>query len=344
MGIKALTRIEIGRETDSGTAVAADVLLQAEGMAKDAQERVFVNGGDEFVLPIAYSYLRKEGVEITIEDSPLTTDQIPHILSMAVAGGVTGTQDGAGTAYTYIYPFPTTAAPTAPNTYTLEGGDDQESGECAYTHVRRLGLKWAAGEEWLWNADLFGRQWTDCAFTGTNPSTTLHVLNAAALYLDETTGTPGGTAKANTLMGFELDYPSPWIEKFTGNGEIYFDFLMFVGHKGDKEITGTLTLEHNATGEAELNFARAGTTRLLHVIGTGPAVTTSGTYSKHSLYFSAAIVYTDVPELEDVDGNNTISLPFKVVYSAADATNLAAGITGSAAGGLVVVNELSALP
>lgn len=343
MGIKALTRIEIGKETTAGTAVAADVLLQAEGMMKDAQDRAFPVEGSEFVFPTAQSYLRKEGVTITIDDSPASSELLPHLLGMSIGGVTAAVADGS--AYAYIYPFPINAAPTTPDTYTIEGGDEAESGEAAYCFATHVGLKWAAGEELMMNADVVGRQWTDCAFTGTNPSVALHMLPKAKLYVDASGATGFNTQKTLTFMGFELDFPTGWKPVHSGDGELFYAFPKYVGNKDDNAITGILTLEHNATGEAELNFARAGTVRLVKVVFEGDAVTTAGsTYSKHSVIFDAAIQYTDVPELSDEDGNNQVALPFRVIYSVADATAVISGPSGTGAGGITVVNELSALP
>jgi hypothetical protein len=343
MGIRALSRIEIGKETTAGTAVSCDVLLQAEGMMKDAQDRAFPVEGSEFVFPTSGSYIRKEGVEITLDDSPATTEILPHIFGMGVAGGVSAAA-ADGSAYAYIYPFPITAANTAPDPYTIEGGDDSESGEASYCFATRWGLKWAAGEELMMNADIVGRQWTDCAFTGTNPSVALHYLPKAKLYVDATGATGFNTQKTQTFMGFEVE-GGGWKPVHTGDGELFYTFPKYYGQKEGNEITGVITYEHDATGEAELNFARAGTVRLVKVVFEGDAVATGGTtYSKHSVIFDAAIQYTDVPELEDLDGNNTVPLPFRVVYSVADATAIISGPTGTGAGGLVVVNELSALP
>jgi len=344
MGIKALTRIEIGRETTSGTPVAADVLLQHEGMMKDDQERAFPVTGDEYVLPIGLSYIRKEGVVITLEESPASTELLPHLLAMGVKGGVTGSADGSGSDYIYIYPFPINAAPTAVNTYTIEGGDDQEAGEAAFCFAEELGLKWASGEELMVSATLRGREWTDAEFTGTNPSAALHFLPRAKIYVDDSGATGFNTQKTATFMGFELEYPTGMKAVHSGDGDLTFAFVKFVGLK-DPGITGVITYEHDATGEAELNKARTGAIRLVKCIFEGDAFTTAGTlYSRHAVLFCGAIQYTDAPELDDQDGNNTVALPFRVVYSAADDTAIATGPTGTGAGGLVVVNALSALP
>jgi hypothetical protein len=343
MGIKALTRIEIGKETTAGTAVAADVLLQAEGTMKDAQVRKFPVEGSEFMLPTARSYISKEGVEIKIDDSPATTEILPHILGMGIVGGVTAADDGVGSDHIYIYPFPTNAAPTAPDPYTIEGGDDQEAGEAEYCFATRWALKWAAGEELMMGADIVGRKWTDAEFTGTNPGVSLHQLTTAKLYVNDSGATGIYTQKTQTFMGFEVE-GGGWTPVYTGDGAITYTFPKYVGGKDKNEIKGVITYEHDTIGEAELNKARTGAIRLVKVVFEGDAVTTAGTlYTKHSVIFDAAIQYTDVPELKDEDGNNTVALPFRVVYSAVDDTAITTGPTATGAGGLVVVNDLAAL-
>ena len=61
MGIRALTRFRLAAHMTSCTAVAVDILLQAEGSMKDDQERVFLFRVAQFPFPTALSYVRKEG-------------------------------------------------------------------------------------------------------------------------------------------------------------------------------------------------------------------------------------------------------------------------------------------
>lgn len=335
MGIKALTRLQAAQESVFGTTLAATELWQMTGMMKDDQERAFPVQGDGYLHNTALSYIRKEGVTITLDESPATAEHVCHLFEMGIKQVFTGVADGAGSGKVYAYPFPLTSANT-PATYTIEGGDDVEVGEASACYAEEVGLSWAAGEELMMSATLKGRQWTDAEFTSLAPSVTLHHFNAAKLFIDATTGGILTTQKANTFMAFDLVIPTGFKPVFSGDGYNYYTFLKYIGNK-EAPITGTLTLEHNANGEAELNFARAGTVRLIRVLFLGAALTTpTATWTNHTVEFKASIQYTDVPELDDADGNNIIALPFRVVYSLADTAILAPG-------GLTVVNEIATL-
>lgn len=335
MGIKALTRLQAAQEAVAGTTLAATELWQMGGMMKDAQERAFPVQGDGYLHNTALTYLSKEGVTIKLDESPATAEHICHLFEMGIKQVFTGVADGAGSGKVYAYTFPLATAQT-PATYTIEGGDDVEVGEASYCFAEEVDLSWAAGEELMMGATLKGRQWTDAEFTALAPSVALHHLNTAKLFLDATGSGILTTQKTSTFMGFKLNYPSGFMPVYTGDGQLYYTFLKYVGHK-EKPITGVITLEHDAIGEAELNFARAGTIRLCRVLFQGAALTTpTATWTNFSVDFKASIQYTDVPELSDKDGNNLVELPFRVIYSLADTAVVAPG-------SLTVVNELTTL-
>lgn len=335
MGIRVLTRVQAAQEAVFGTTLAATELWQMDGMMKDDQERVFPVQGDAYLHNTALNYLRKEGVTININDGPATAEHICHLFEMGIVKVFTGVVDGIGSGKVYAYPFPLASAQT-PATYTIEGGDDIEVGEASACFAEEVKLKWAAGEELTCAAKIIGRQWTDCEFTALAPSVTLHHLTTAKLFLDATGSGILTTQKTSTFMGFELTLPSGFKPIYTGDGQLYYTFLKYVGHK-EKPIEGVLTMEHDALGEAELNFARAGTLRLCRVLFQGAALATpTATWTHFSVEFKASIQYTDVPELEDEDGNNLISLPFRVIYSLADTAVVAPG-------SITVVNELTTL-
>ncbi len=332
MGVKVLRRIQIGIETTAGTPVAATKIWQGEGLATDAQERQFPVQGDGYLFKTSRSYLSKEGGKVSLDETPVTTEQLPYLLAAGVENVTTPADDGSGSGKIYQYDFPTTTPNAAPAALTIEGGDDQDVGEIEYCTLEKLTLKYAAGEEmpWSMSADLFGRQWTDTSFTSLSPAT-VHEINTAKLYLDNSGGTIGATQKTSTFLGLEVEIPSNWKPVPTGDGALTFTFVKYVGHK-DNPIKGKLRLEHDATGDAEVAAARAGTVRLLRVVGEGAALTTAGTdYSKHTVIFSAAIQYDEVPELDDEDGNDVVELPFHVIYS------------DSITAQIIVVNEAAAL-
>jgi hypothetical protein len=99
------------------------------------------------------------------------------------------------------------------------------------------------------------------------------------------------------------------------------------------EITGDLMLEHDATGEAEIGYAQAETERKIRMQFLGSALTTAVSWTYKTLRFNAAIMYTDAPAWDEQDGNNVVTLPFRVVY-----------YSGATAPQFIVVNTTNTLP
>jgi len=315
MSVKALRRIQCGHETTAGTAVAAVVIWRGLGVLEDGQVREFPEEDIGYLMPSTRSYVPKEGASLAMEEVPATFEQLPYILSSSIENVHTATADGAGSGYIYQYDFPITAANAAPLTWTIEMGDDQRVDEMEYAFVEEFTLKGAAGEAVTVAATWQGRQATDAEFTGSlTPIAVEEVLfSKGALWLDATGGTIGTTTKTQTWLGFEMTVPSGWMPVYTADGNLYFTFLKYTGNN---PVTGTLLLEHDTTGEAELGFARAGTVRLLQVRFTGAALTTAGTsWTYKTLQAQFAIQYTEVPSLDDQDGNDVIELPWRQVYS-----------------------------
>jgi hypothetical protein len=327
MSVKALRKIQMGDETTAGTAVAATVIWRGQGVLKDDNVPVFPEEDIGYLMPTNRNYFPKDGATLEMEETPATFEQLTYILSSSIENVHTATADGTGSGYIYQYDFPITAANSAPLTYTIEMGDDQRSDEMQYAFVQEFTLSGAGGEAVNVSATWVGRAATDCDFTGSlSPIAVEEILfSKGKLYLDATGGTIGTTQKTSTWLGFELNVPSNWMPVYTADGAVTFTFLKYTG---GNPVTGTLILEHDATGEAEVNFAKAGTVRLLRMEWLGTALTTAGTsWTYNTLQASFAIQYTDVPELSDQDGNDVIELPWRQVYS------------DSQPGQIVVINE-----
>ena len=333
MSVKALRQIQLGKETTAGTATVATVQWAGNGVLKDDRTITPLEYDDGFLPEQSLNYIPNAGATLEMEDTPATFEHLPYILAASVEATITGAAD-AGTGATgliYQYDMPTSAAQT-PKTFTVEMGDDQRSDEMEYSYVEKFTLTGASDEAVMVAATWKGRQATDCAFTDVAAPTGLEpiLFNKAQLYIDATGGTIGSANKTSTLLGYTLDVDMGHRQIKSADGELYFSAIKQTG----LAVTGSLLLEHNATGEAELNFARAGTRRLLQLKHTGSALTTAGTaYTYKQLIINLAIEYTDVPALSDQDGNDTIELPFRMVYSVADAL----------AGQITVVNQVAAL-
>jgi len=331
-GIKALRKIQIGKETTAGTAVNATTIWRGEGTLKDDRSIEFVNEDVGILEPTDRTYVPKLGGLVTLDETPATFEQLPYLLVASMESITTGTTDTGGSGKIWSFDAATTT-PNGLKTLTIEGGDNIRCDDVEYAYVETVTLSGAKEEAVMMSATLRGRQATDSEFTGSLSIPTVEeiLFGKGKLYIDATT--MGTTQKTETWLGFSLTIPSGWKAVFTGDGNLYFTKVEYVGHRDDP-ITGEITLEHDATAEAEINAARAETLRLIRLQFQGSALTTAGTYTYKTLQINLPVKYTEVPDMDDEDGDDIVTLPFRAVYD----------VTGARAASIVVVNELTTLP
>lgn len=334
MGIKALRKIQYGFETTAGVAVPATAVWPGGGILKDTRVIARPAENPGVLAPTSRTYIPKLAAELELEEVEATFEHLPVLLSAAIEQVESGVQDGAGSDYVYQFDCAVSSVNDT-SSLTIEGGDDTQAWEMEYAKVQELELKGAAGEALTVSATLIGRQITETTFTdGLSLGTAEPILfQRGKLYIDDSGGTVGTTQITNSWLGFSLTIPSGIVPRWTGDGQKYFSFARNVGHK-EEPITGELTLEFDANGLAELRAAQAGSVRLVRMLFEGSDVSTPGTsYTKKTLQIDMAIVYTEVPSLDDEDGNDIITLPFEVRYSSADSLYFQT----------IVVNEVSSL-
>jgi len=336
VGIRDFRKLQLGKETTAGTAVAATTIWRGRAVWNDETEisKVEEDTGMALLQGDA-DYQSSHSATIDLEEVAATFEQLPYLLAMAIENITAGVQDGTGgTGYVYQYDHPTNAA-GAIQSYTIEVGDNQRVDEGNYAFGEEVTISGAAGEALMMSGTLRCRHngAPDAEFTttATLPTTEVILFNTGKLYLDATTGTMGTTVKTGTFRGFEVTIPSGHVPVETGDGSLYYSTEVYAGNV-ENPWTGSLTLLHDTTGEAELGFARAGTVRLLKLLFEGSTLGTAGTYTKKTLIISGAIRYSEIPSTEETDGLAEITLPFEWVWS------------DSLAGQVIVVNELVTLP
>ena len=333
MSIRSLRKIQIGRETTAGTAVAATRLWRGVGVIEDQLEVVFPQEDVGYVSHLDRSYIPKKLASIELEETEATFEQLPILCTAGIKQLYTGVRDGSGTGYIYAYPLPVTAANTV-DALTIEAGDDQQEEEMEYGTAEKITLSGKAGEAVMMSGTLFGRQVTPSSFTGSLsiPPVEEILTSKGKLYLDPYDGTIGATQKSGTLLGFEWPLVTGWFPRFTADGELYFYAARFSDDK--MELVIKLTFEHNATAVAEKAYWRAGTTRLLRLLFEGSTLGVAGdVYSKKTLILDAAGRWEKFNKLDEEDGNDIVEGEFRVRYnSTADLFAL-----------LTVVNETSSL-
>ena len=337
-GIKALRKVQLGRESTAGTAVAATTIWRGPAEGLEDQRRVVLADEDvAYVSGIDRAYQPQLLAAVTFPETPATFEQLPHILEAGIKTA-TATQDGAGSDYIYTYAYPTTAAPTL-KTYTIEGGDDQAARELEYGFVTDFAISGSGGGELTaltMSANWLGRQTTDTTFTGSLSLPTVEevLFGKGKLYIDAVGGTIGTTQKSSTFLGFEYSYTTGWVPRFTGDGNLYFTRAAFVG-KPTLEIKCNITFEHDGSATTEIGNYESGTSRLIRLLFEGDTVSTPGTtYSEKTLIIDMAGLWDSFEKIGEQDGNDVVTGSFTVRYNATAAT----------AGQIIVVNELTSLP
>lgn len=330
-GIKLLRKLQLGRETTAGTAVAATTIWRGMGTLEDQREMVFVEEDIGYLSGVDRSYQPKLQAALSMPSVPATFEQLPHILDAAI-GVATPAPDSTGSGDVYSYAFPTTAAPTL-KTYTIEGGDNEAVEEMEYAFVQSFTLEGSAGEALMVSAEWLGRQVAPSAFTttATLPDVEEILFSKGKLYIDAADGTIGTTQKSSTLLSATLNANTGNVPVFTADGELFFTFVKTVG----SEITLDITFEHDGTATAEKAAWRAQTPRLIRLQFEGSTLTTAGDYTKKTLTIDLAGRWESFAALEDQDGNDVVTGTFRARYNATAALY---------AEMVVVADDMAALP
>lgn len=314
-GVKTLRKIQLGREGTPGTAVAATTIYRGPAlMPVDDQVKVMPEENIGFSSKVTRQYTPKKFASMAFPATPATFQQILHFLEAGVKA-VTPSQDGVGTGYIYPYPLPYQDQNTI-KTYTLEGGDNKTVEEMEYGFVVDFELSGKKNEAWMLSGNWQGRQASGASFTGalSVPAVSEMLFNKSKIYIDDVDGTIGTTQIANSWLEASLKVTTGMKAQFTGDGNLYFSFVDFIGAKA----TLDLKFLHNATVAAERALWRADTPRQIRMLIEGKNLATPGTtYSKETFIVDAAGMYTAFgPPNDENEGSNVNSVTFECAYDA----------------------------
>lgn len=315
MGIKALRKIQIGLETTSGTAVAADTVWRGTGVIEDRREIINPDENIGYLSGVDRTYCPKLLAAISFDPVPATFEQLPVILCSGVKNVSTGVTDTGGSGKVYTYTFPTTAANSI-KSWTIEGGDDAGAEEMAYAFVESFEISGNGGEALNMGAEWLGRTVSTAAFTTISPMVPLVVeeilFGKGKLYIDAVSGTIGTTEKSQTLLGVSLKVTTGWITKFAADGQLYFSWPQST----KPEVMLDVTFEHNATAVAEKLAWRNQTPRLLRLKFEGSTLTTAGTFTYKTLIIDLAGKWESFGTLDEQNGNDIVTGTFRAGYDA----------------------------
>jgi len=334
-GGKWAQKVQIGRETTAGTAVAATTIWRGVGsMIKDDRKPTMVDEMVGIALPTDRSYIAEDAASWAMAATEGTYEQINHIFEAGIKAVGTGAADGSGSGLIYAYPLGTTSVNTI-KTYTIESGDNQQAEEMQYAFVTDFTITAEPKKGVMASANWIGRQTTNTSFTGALSIPTVEeILPKGAFYIDAVSGTYGGTAVSSTVLKYSVKVTTGWAAKYTiDNGQVYFDFAYF--NKDAFAIEVEATYEHNSTAVAEVAAFRAETPRLLRVNFPGSTLTTAGTaHSTKLLRIDMPIKYTEMDALDSADGNSIRVFKAMSGYNETAAEKMQ----------ITVVNQLSVVP
>lgn len=321
-------KVQLGKETTSGTAVAADIIWRGPfGDIEDARTRNIVDEQVGLLVPAERSYDSQLAAMISFPETELTYEHAPHIFEAGIGAASTGGTTGA---YTYEYAFPTGTTLNTLSTYTIEAGNAVVTGdvrEVAYCFVESFTMSGRQGEAWKISANWRGRTVAESTFTGSLALSSLQeaLFSNTSLYIDATGGTIGSTQETGVLMAASFDITTGVVPVFVGDGNLYFSTHKFIR----PTINFTLTLELESTDttvKEERDIYEANSVRLIRLSCPGT--------SSRDMVIDGAYKYDQVGTYQNDNGNTTVQLSGHAVYSPTDTLFWSTTFT----------NDLAALP
>lgn len=324
-GIKALRKIQLGKEVTAGTKVNADIVWRGTGVIQDNLEQIFPTEDIGILGGSDRSYIVRYEAGLSLNEVEATFEQLPHLFEMGIES-VTPTTDASGSTYTYALPFSSTdmVSSTDLATYTIEGGDNAGEEEFGFGFARSISLTGSAGQAVMMSAEIVGRQVEPGTFTPGVALTAVEeiLFGKGKLYIDDVKAFPATTQISNQLLGMSLSINTGWLPVYTADGELYFSFIK----QTTPEVTLQITFEHDTTAIAEKAKWRAGTPRIIRL-------TFDGTSNK-KLAIDIAGKWESFDVLGEQDGNDIVSGTFRGRYNATVGRMFQVAVT----------NALAALP
>lgn len=330
-GVEIYSRINFGKETTKGTAVArtrrfygvaAGNFDIGDSFSFHEQE----NRGSRVRISAHAPTLLRESPTLRLADiAGIGYDDLVLPFSVGLQGGRTGVGGAADKTWTFTQPSTGNASPES---MSVDVGDDTQNWILDYGMLSRWKLATTFGELTHFEGDLFAQQATKGA--ASTPAEVNPILIPADLWTIKFAATFAGLGAASISTNFLRSWS---FEYMTGlKPRYYMDGTTAMGQHVETDIVGTLEaeVESTALGVSEIvDKYRAGTIDYIRLKITGP--TLGGT--NYSLQLDMPIYWDEPQPLASVDdGVNLYKFKGRQAY---DGTN-----------GLVVtlVNTLAAIP
>ena len=312
-GIRALRRLQMGKETTPGTAVTPTTYWRGIGTIQENREVIFPDEHVGVFAGVDRNYAARAESILQLESTEATFEQLPYIFEMGVYHDTTATTDGE---FSYDFPIMSTDIKSSTDlaTYTWEGGDNIAAVYFSHGFVRSFNLTGTAGQALMVDAEVFGGEAAPTTDSGNFtsglaiPSVEEILFARGKLYIDGTaTGTIGTTQISDTLLDMNMAVTTGWMPVYTASGSIDWSFVK----QTQPEIMVSFTFEHNDDAVAEIAAWRANTARLIRL-------EFENSDASKTLTIDMAGRWDNFEKIGERDGNDIVTGNFRVRYVPAD--------------------------
>lgn len=304
MGEKTFIKIQYGRESTKGTAVAATARFPGTIQVPPDRKPVFPEAALGLRVRSARSAIRQilvDGATLTMQEAVF--QKLPWLFGLGLKGITTVASPVTVGQSDYLWDFThSLTAANAPDSATIEFGDDTQAYEIEYCMARRYKIDIKVGEDAsvAIETEIFGRQITPTTFTNSIANATLTdiIANLSRIWIDSAWASLGTTEKTGLmrecsieiLTGVHPKFNAQNTKTFSSYGESFLD------------CRATFTFEGNSDADAQFDLFQAGTPAAIRVGCFGPTI---GTGTPHSLVVDMFGTWEEVVPLGgEKDGDN----------------------------------------
>jgi hypothetical protein len=268
--------VQIGKETTSGTGVAASKYLTSIDIQPSvkASAKGFRPIGRKFATLAAVS--GKDWTQAKIVSEQLTFGELPYLLCSGIKTATPSADTTLGKLWTFTSSL---SAEDTPNTFTVEVGSASRAGKFAYGLVTDLGFTFARDNVKV-DGSMLGQKWEDGITLTSTPAaadaTPVPILGSqVSLYIGTSWANLAAASALTRGFAFSWNMTEHWSPIWAANAAN----TSFAAHaERAPKIEVKLTLMADAVGMGPLTNLRAGSTTWLRANAVGAEIESGKPY------------------------------------------------------------------
>ena len=332
-GQEFFTKIQYGKETTRGTAVAATKIraaiaprITSDTKPEFVQEQFDIRMASRRVAIYERLYMNT----LSTPNAGFQQLLLPFSTGLKGATGSETTPSQSDYLYTFTPGLTVAAGDNDPHAFTLQIGDDQQGWRVPYCMTDRITLKGKVSQDGgsapvSLEQGVFGRFIEEQAFTGSLSLENVTDMNAklAQLYVDTSWAGVGGTELSDALDEFTIEILTGVHPVFRGASTNYFN----KHREGIIDYTASFVVD-TATRDELMSSQQAGDLQVVRFTITGPTI---GSGTPHKLTLDMGGRWEDVIARDNSDrGDNLATIALRGTYDPTGAKGLICTVTTNA--------------